>query len=406
LKLLSQLSRITTAGRTFIPQIDGLRFIAIMAVIAYHVRGIGTYHLRYSPNGSMVEGDLVNDIFSTGHLGVMLFFAISGFILSLPFARCWRAGERPVNLRSYYFRRVTRIEPPYVIHLIFLFLFCALVLRYQPTHQGYFGHSGWLDYSAKHILASLFYSNGFIYAAHPYPNSVLWSLEVEVQFYLLAPLLAQVFKIDQAWLRRGLLVAGIGLLPVAGVQIACWVGNPYLAGYSLMGNLQFFLVGFLLADWQATARVPASRHLLWDMLLILDCFVLVYFRNSGWMFSALPIIIGIITVAAFKGSLTFRALGNPWVTTIGGMCYTIYMYHSLMISVLIRPAIHVRTHILWLDLLIYFVLMSAVIVPVCAVLFFLFERPFMRSDWPAKFREKVLGAPQLEKVTTGSTTPL
>lgn len=405
MKFLSQLSRITTPGRTFIPQIDGLRFIAILAVLAYHVRAICSFHLHASPSGSVIEGDLVNDIFSTGHLGVQLFFAISGFILSLPFARCWRAGEKPVSLRGYYLRRLTRIEPPYVIHLMFLFLFCILVLRHQPMQQHYFVHSGWLDYSGKHILASLFYLNGFIYGTHPYPNIVLWSLEVEVQFYLLAPMLAQVFKIDQVWLRRGLLVAGMGLLPVAGAQLANWVGNPYLAGFSLLGNLQFFLVGFLLADWQAAARTPASRHLLWDLFLLLAGVVLVYFRNSEWMYSALPIIIGIIAIAAFKGALTFRVLGNPWVTTIGGMCYTIYMYHWLMISVLIRPAIHLQTHILWLDLLIYFLLMSAVIVPVCAVLFLLFERPFMRRDWPAKLREKVLGTPQLEKVTTGSTTP-
>ncbi len=135
LKLLSQFSRITTPGRAFIPQIDGLRFIAIMGVVAFHVRSICSFHLRASPDGSFIEGDLVNDVFSTGALGVQLFFAISGFILSLPFARCWLGGEKRVSLGGYYLRRVTRIEPPYVIHRAFLFLLCALVLRHQPAQQ-------------------------------------------------------------------------------------------------------------------------------------------------------------------------------------------------------------------------------------------------------------------------------
>ncbi len=388
MKWLSQLSRITTPGRAFIPQIDGLRFIAIIAVIAYHVRAICSFHLRATPAGTVVEGDAVNDIFSTGHLGVQLFFAISGFILSLPFARCWLGREKPVSLRGYYLRRVTRIEPPYVIHLAFLFLFCALVLRHQPAHQHFFQNSNWLDFSFKHILASLFYSNGFIFAQHPYPNIVLWSLEVEVQFYLLAPLLAQVFKIGGLWPRRGLLAAAIVLAPLLAGPIANALGNSYLAGFSLLGNLQYFLVGFLLADWQATSKTAAPRRILWDLFFILDGVIVVVFRNSPWMNFVLPLIIGVCCVAAFRGPLVFRVLGNPWITTIGGMCYTIYMYHWLMISLLVRLTIHLQTHILWLDLLIFFVLMSAVIVPVCAVLFALFERPFMRRDWPAKVREK------------------
>jgi peptidoglycan/LPS O-acetylase OafA/YrhL len=404
LNLLGQLSRITSPGRGFIPQIDGLRFIAIMAVIAFHVRAICSFHLHASPDGTTIEGDPVNDIFSTGHLGVQLFFAISGFILSLPFARCWLADGKPVSLGGYYLRRVTRIEPPYVIHLALLFLFCALVLRHQPMHQRYFVGSTWLDYSGRHILASLFYSNGFIYGNHPYPNIVLWSLEVEVQFYLLAPLLAQVFKVGHAWVRRTLLVAGIVFIPLAAGPIANWLGNPYLAGFSLLGNLQFFLVGFLLADWQAGVKTPAPRHLLWDFSFLLAGVMLVCFRNTAWLWFALPALVGICCVAAFKGTLTFRALRNPWVTTIGGMCYTIYMYHWLMISMLVRVAIHLQTHILWLDLLIFFGLMSAVIVPVCAVLFALFERPFMRRDWPARFRDRLRGMSRPENITDDSTT--
>ena len=393
MKWPSQLSRITTPGRVFIPQVDGLRFIAIMAVVAFHVRAIGSFHLRASPNGTCVEGDLVNDVFSTGHLGVQLFFAISGFILSLPFARCWLGGQKPVSLRGYYLRRLTRIEPPYVIHLVFLFVLCALVLRYQPAHQPFFQNSGWLDYSAKHLLASLFYANGFMFAGHPYPNIVLWSLEVEVQFYLLAPLLAHVFKIGGVWWRRGLLTGGIVLLPLVAGPIAGGLGNPYLATFSLLGNLQFFLIGFLLADWQATTPQPVPRQGWWDLLLILDGAAVVCFRHSSWLDYAMPALVGVCCVAAFRGTLTFRLLGHPWVATIGGMCYTIYMYHWLMISLLARPLTHLQTHVLWLDLLIFFVLMTAVIVPVCALLFAVFERPFMRRDWPAKLRQRLRGTP-------------
>ncbi len=362
-----------------------------MAVVAFHVRAICSFHLRASPNGNCVEGDLVNDMFSTGSLGVQLFFAISGFILSLPFARCWMGADKPVKLGAYYLRRLTRIEPPYVIHLVFLFLLCALFLRHQPAHQQQFQNSSWLAYSGQHLLASLFYSSGFFFPGRPYPNIVLWSLEVEVQFYLLAPLLAQVFKIGGVWLRRGLLVGTIVLTPFLAGPIASALGNSYLSDSSLLGNLRYFLVGFLLADWLVTKKNEAPRRYFWDLLLILDAAAVVVFRHSSWLYFALPLIVGVCCVAAFCGRLTYRALGNPWITTIGGMCYTIYMYHWLMISLLVRPALHLQTHILWLDLLIFYVLMSAVIVAVCALLFALFERPFMRRDWPARLRERVRG---------------
>ena len=68
------------------------------------------------------------------------------------------------------------------------------------------------------------------------------------------------------------------------------------------------------------------------------------------------------------------------------MCYTIYMYHWLMISGLIRVTKKLSTHIFWVDLLIQFVVLSVIIIVICAVLFALFERPFMKRDWPQRFR--------------------
>jgi peptidoglycan/LPS O-acetylase OafA/YrhL len=68
------------------------------------------------------------------------------------------------------------------------------------------------------------------------------------------------------------------------------------------------------------------------------------------------------------------------------MCYTIYMYHWLMISGIVRITGHFQTHVLWLDLLIQFVLMSIIITFACSALFVLFERPFMQRDWPQQLR--------------------
>jgi peptidoglycan/LPS O-acetylase OafA/YrhL len=355
-----------------------------MAVIAFHVRAICSFHFHASPEGLSIEGDPINDIFGVGCFGVQLFFVVSGFILSLPFARQHLCGGKPVGLREYYLRRVTRIEPPYLIHLAFLFVACALVLRYQPTHPQLYQNEAWAGYILKHILTSLFYANAFVYTAHPYPNIVLWSLEIEVQFYLLAPFLARVFRIGGIWRRRALLAGLFMLLPFAGNFVAGLCGNSYLIGFSLAGNLQYFLVGFLLADLYLLGRPALTiRTFRWDLFGLLSAGAVVCFRHSPWLDYLLPVSLFICCLAAFRGLTTFRFLGNPWITTIGGMCYTIYLYHWLMISLLVRLTGRWQTHILWLDLLIQFVVMSAAIIFLCAILFALFERPFMRRNWPS-----------------------
>ena len=95
MNLYQHLSRVMTKGRDFVPQIDGLRFVAITAVLAYHIRAIIARH--YGVNGSPAGTDgLVNWTFGAGCKGVELFFAISGFILGVPFARQYLGQAEPV----------------------------------------------------------------------------------------------------------------------------------------------------------------------------------------------------------------------------------------------------------------------------------------------------------------------
>jgi peptidoglycan/LPS O-acetylase OafA/YrhL len=363
-------------------------------VVAYHVRAICSYHFRASPEGTTIEGDLVNDLFATGNLGVKLFFAISGFILALPFARQYLCQGRRINLREYYVRRVARIHPPYVIHLAFLLVLCCLVLRWQPSHSHLYQNPAWAGYVLKHILASLFYANGLIFASHPYPNIVLWALEVQVQFYILAPFLAGIFMIASAWKRRALIVililAGHWVVILAQSLMGFSGANSYRINWSFIGCYQDFLIGFLLADFYLLYKLESSiRHYGWDLVFPLAIAAVVLLRHESSLIILLPWVMLFCCLAAFRGTLTAKFLGHPWIATVGGMCYTIYMYHWLMISMLVRVTGRLRTHILWLDLLIQFVLMSLIITAACAVLFALFERPFMQRDWPAKVWMKI-----------------
>jgi peptidoglycan/LPS O-acetylase OafA/YrhL len=385
MELFRRLSRITSPGRKFIPQIDGLRFVAIMSVIAFHVRQIGLFHLAQAAPTEAVAGGLMDAVFRTGHFGVELFFTISGFILSLPFARQILAGGERVSLRDYYWRRLTRIEPPYVISLLIAFMLCALVFRRMPNHQQLYDGAGWLHYSLAHIGASLAYVNVFVFNTHPYPNNVLWSLEVEVQFYLLAPWLVRIFFVQKMWRRRALLVGTALLFP----WLAGWIGGGnYWMAFSLLGNLPYFLAGFLLADFYLAGGL-AARDFKWDAVFLFAGAAIVFIQDhEAWRF-LIPWLILAACVAAFRGRFTAPWLSHRWLTTIGGMCYTIYLYHWFMISGLCRATMVLQTKILWLDLLIQSAVMAPIIIVTCTVLFVLFERPFMQRDWPGKLWGKI-----------------
>ena len=383
MKLLSNLSRITNPGRTFIPQIDGLRFVAIMAVVAGHTRDFMMFHLGLPPEEPV---NFMGRTLAAGRFGVHLFFAISGFILALPFAKQMMFNEpRKLRLKDYYLRRITRIEPPYVIHLIFLFLLCVLIYRHLPAgaHYSLSQNPHWLGFTSSHILASFIYSNGFIFGDRPFFNLVLWSLEIEVQFYILAPFLARVFSISSAWKRRAIIAAGMVVPPLLNRHH----GGILFSGAFLLSYIHYFLAGFLLVDlYLSKVFSLENRRFKWDLIPLAAILCVIGFRRSDWYFdNFLPWLILIGCIFSFRGRISSWFLSRPVVTTIGGMCYTIYLYHYVMLSVVLRIARPFETHILWLDFVIQPLIVALITIPICAMLFAVFERPFMRRDWPARF---------------------
>ena len=369
--LLARLARRTSTGR-FIPEIDGLRFVSIALVVLFHLAGYVA--LRH---GFAIESGGTNGIFrvlSHGHYGVQIFFAISGFVLGLPFAAQRLGGGRPVRLRPYFLRRLTRLEPPYVVSMLALFPAVVLMTGTPPARL------------LPHLLASLAYVHNLVFGEGSLLNSVAWSLEIEVQFYILAPLLAAAaFRARRAALRRALIAAAC--LAAVTLQLTLMRGMDAL---TLASFIQFFGVGFLLADLYTTDWKDASpRPRAWDALW-LACWPLLF---AAWEAPAavreiaFPALIFAVFAASLRGRLSRAAMSNPWVVTIGGMCYTIYLLHYPLISLLGRVTARVGgqgaagTH-----LLLQAVLVLPPLLVACAVYFALVERPCMDPAWPAKVR--------------------
>lgn len=377
--LLAKLSRVTSSGR-FIPQIDGLRFAAIAWVFIYH-----SHH--YTLAGHLPSGPIaqfVNDFLLRGWFGVQLFFVISGFVLGLPFAESHLMGRSQVSLNKYFVRRVTRLEPPYLINLTLAMLVWLLIVHSTP----------WPIF--PHFLASAFYVHNAVYQDGSTVNLVAWSLEVEVQFYILAPMLAWVFLVQRTTFRRGLLILAI---TAGAVSEHFW--NPPMLHMTVLGQLRYFLLGFLLVDLYLVSwnRQPRLGYL-WDLLglagwgglaTFIYCPNTTLLQSQLYEWLVLPCML-LAYIGAFRGQIFSRLFSIRWITTIGGMCYTIYLYHGFCLY-LVQDYVRwvYDGSNLWLRFAILMTLHALCVLVSGSILFLLFERPFMDKTWPQRLWKSLRG---------------
>jgi peptidoglycan/LPS O-acetylase OafA/YrhL len=181
------------------------------------------------------------------------------------------------------------------------------------------------------------------------------------------------------WPRRAVIVAGI----VAGTFVTHYYGSPMLMT-TLGGHIRWFLIGFLLADVYLTEwRSAPGKSRAWDVPGALAWaawpFLLAYPSASEWL---MPPLLLVAYLSAFRGRLLNRFFANPWIAAVGGMCYTIYLYHialmwwvrQFLTAYVIGP---IRYDVLPASLLQLLVLCIGIVLA-SIPLFLWFEKPFMR----------------------------
>ncbi|MCA9273202.1 MAG: acyltransferase [Phycisphaerales bacterium] len=363
-----------TSGRALIPEIDGLRSIAILSVVLFHASANYAYYVDHAVQDSFIDRVMVA-LLHTGEYGVPLFFAISGFILALPFASHHLYDERKPSLKRYFTRRLTRLEPPYI--------FCLIVLAAKAVIEtGALSDPGKLGSIVQHLLASMFYVHTPIFGNTEPILAVAWSLEVEVQFYILAPVLCMVFTLSPVVRRMILVLATLGFSWFFGVEKP--IEGPYL-----INQLPYFLVGLLFADLYLTKlrhEMKNGYEGMWDLAALatlLGVFVLKMLHFFPTLVTPWLIFAGY--VAVFRGGLVRRFFAALPIVILGGMCYTIYLWHFVVIAgfriVYFKVFDPSPT---WPERLMYIVAASAAAIAFSAVLFVLIERPTMDPKWPQK----------------------
>ena len=222
------------AGR--VPSLTGVRALAAILVVATHAAyTTGKYTHGYA-----------GLVFARMEIGVPIFFVLSGFLLFGPWVRAAAAGSPGPSLRRYAWHRVRRIMPAYIVTV--LIAFAIYHFRDAGPNPGH-TPMGLL----RNLTLTQIYTDGYIFSHIHQGLTQMWSLAVEVAFYLVLPLLAYLLLVvlcGRRW-RPGLLLAGLGgmaLISPAWMVYVHSVDNlPDGARLWLPGYLAWFIGGMVLA---------------------------------------------------------------------------------------------------------------------------------------------------------------
>lgn len=343
------------------PEIDGLRFVAIATVVVFHLFGA-------IKNLGVINTPFLNDLYSIskgGGWGVQLFFMISAYILAQPFLK---EAEKKVDLKKFYFRRLTRIEPPYLILMAGLAA-VHLIVDHRPVE------------TIQHFLASIFYIHTFAYHEMSTLNAVAWSLELEVVFYCLAPFLFRAYFGLKAEIRRpaiAILAAALTSATILTIQPDSWLS------LTLPYHLHYFLIGLLLAD--LTADKEAKSHL-WDALAVAG---LVIWSISGHdktpiTRSLFPFLLTGVFMGVLRGKMLGDLLSKRFFTDAGGMCYSIYLTHFFVVQAVVRIVVPRLSFLPSVAIVAVSSLLALTAVWLTGAIFFLLlEKPCMDPNWVSK----------------------
>lgn len=373
-KLLQNLRRPNT-GQSYIPFVDGIRFVAILPVVILHAN---ERFLRYVYGEENLAGanEQISYLISRGAIGVMIFFALSGFVLALPFAK----NNFTFSYKKYMSRRLERLEPPYIF---WMSLFAIIYLMKSSLGIGEM---------AGHYFSSIFYVHNIVYADFPLINPVAWSLEVEIQYYLIAPFIAILYFNQKDELLRRLLLSLFLLFFVVYQHVLGFQFQPFRA--SILGQLQHFLIGLFAADLYVNSKKWISEKSHRHDLLGLISIVIMMFTWTDDLEKSLLFSVALMGffLSVLKGKFIPQFLSYKWIPIIGGMVYTIYLTHLPLLELVYSFIGRFGYSTTYISGLTISLIIALPIILFSSIIFYsVVERPFMKKDGFQQILEKLRG---------------
>lgn len=338
--------------RRYITGLDGIRAIAVIMVLAYHLKLA---------------------LFKSGFLGVTVFFVLSGYLITgILISEVEEEGT--IDLKNFWLRRIRRLVPA-VMSMAVVIIFVSAVVNRVIFTKG-----------CKDFLASVLGFNNwwqifnkvsyFEAAGVPSPFTHCWSLAIETQFYLIYPLiLLGIYKLaksrGEGRAKRGLLFAGVTLL-LALISVILMIvlfdpqqdasrvyyGTDTRAFSLLFGALLAILWDYRMVPRRLSASVnmvlgSVSFAVLLVMTIAINGSSNFWYRGGQFVGTILTVLV--IYAVSGRKTLLSRLLSHPVLKWIGDRSYSIYLWHYPII-LLISKGIKASWWITLIELLLSVVL--------------------------------------------------
>ena len=296
--------------------IDGLKGIAILAVVFYHL-----FDLLKS--GQYTESTL----FDGGFLGVDIFFVISGFLITS--SVFYKLSTDDFSLLSFYKRRCLRILPP----LLFVCIF-TLIIGYFLLFPDVYKELNIEVANALLFIGNFRFANSggyFALTSSDKPLLHTWYLAVTIQFYILFPLIVLLLKKVFSLKRLPLAVTVVFILLTVTSVLVSRNGKGYLLTQCRIFELFFGSVLFFYKDivykkvFSLNTYLPLLGEVLGIVIIIASIFT-VELQNGIWAVTiSLPTMLGtaLIILSHNKNSV----LRLPPLTLLGRCSYSLYLWH-------------------------------------------------------------------------------
>lgn len=295
----------------YLPQLDGLRALAVLAVVVFHART------------TLLPG---------GYIGVDVFFVLSGFLITqIISAEIMRSGA--FSFKNFYLRRALRLFPALFLVASVWALIYWLVPGIPQAHESLVGTAAAITYSSSWIAAN--------HAADLGSMLPTWSLSVEEHFYLVWPILLVLgFKLPKQWRWVAFTMLGLVLVyPVIMFLTAGWSQDRlYYAPDTRAGQLLVGCAAALLLN-RMQVKIPSVVALGSAVVLVGFAFVdgripvNVYSRGGIILIPLLGLVIVVWAAQRTRG-VVHRFLSSKPIVWVGQRSYGIYLWNLPLIGAL------------------------------------------------------------------------